>query len=92
MLKVLASAAAAGLLALSFHGAHAAPIAGAPAGASAPDSGIVLVHGFHRQCRWGPGGWHRHDSRGRRRLCRTWSGSGPRPPACIRIGSVWVCQ
>jgi hypothetical protein len=92
MIKALTGAAAAGLLALSFYGAHAMPIQSAPAGAAAPGAGIVNVHGFHRSCKLGPGGWHRHNKFGERRPCRRWGGKGKRPDACIKVGPIWYCD
>jgi hypothetical protein len=55
-------------------------------------NGIVLVHGYHRSCERGPGGWHRHNRFGERRPCREWRGQGRRPDYCVRVGPVWYCD
>lgn len=71
--------------------ANAAPatIGHVPDGLS---SGLIQVHGYHRSCQRGPGGWHRHDRFGERRLCRQWDGRGRRPDACVRVGPIWYCD
>jgi hypothetical protein len=56
------------------------------------NNGIVQVHGLHRSCQRGPGGWHRHNRFGERRLCREWRGEGRRPDGCVRVGPVWFCD
>lgn len=53
---------------------------------------VVRVHGDHRSCERGPGGWHRHNRFGERRPCREWRGEGRRPDACVRFGPVWYCD
>ena len=55
-------------------------------------SDIVRVHGNHRSCERGPGGWHRHNRYGERRPCREWRGEGRRPDACVRVGPIWYCD
>jgi hypothetical protein len=92
MLKLLTSAAAAGLLAITMNAAHAAPIQGAPGGVTAPQSSVDLVHGFHRECRRGPRGWHRHNKFGERRPCRAWRGQGRRPDVCVKVGPIFYCD
>ncbi len=91
-IKMLTSAAAAGLLALTVHTVHAAPIQGAPAGVTAPESNIIAVHGFHRDCRRDPWGWHRHGKYGNRRACRPWRGKGKRPDYCVKVGPLYYCD
>lgn len=54
--------------------------------------GVVRVHGDHRSCQRGPGGWHRHNRFGERRLCREWRGEGRRPDSCVRVGPLWYCD
>lgn len=56
------------------------------------DSPVVRVHGYHRSCERGPGGWHRHNQFGERRPCREWRGRGPRPDYCVRVGPLWYCD
>jgi len=53
---------------------------------------VIQVHGFHRSCQRGPGGWHRHNRFGEWRPCREWRGGGPRPDACVRVGPIWYCD
>jgi hypothetical protein len=53
---------------------------------------VTKVHGNHRSCRRGPGGWHRHNRFGERRPCRQWRGQGRRPNACVRVGPIWYCD
>jgi hypothetical protein len=55
-------------------------------------NGVTQVHGGHRSCERGPGGWHRHNRYGERRHCRTWDGRGRRPDACVKFGPVWYCD
>jgi hypothetical protein len=55
-------------------------------------NGVVQVHGNHRSCERGPGGWHRHNQFGERRPCREWHGRGRRPDACVKFGPVWYCD
>jgi hypothetical protein len=55
-------------------------------------AGIVRVHGEHRSCQRGPGGWHRHNRFGERRPCREWRGGGRRPDYCVRVGPLWYCD
>ena len=54
--------------------------------------GVTQVHGNHRSCERGPGGWHRHNRYGERRPCREWRGQGRRPDACVKFGPVWYCD
>jgi hypothetical protein len=85
------------VLALTGVFAAAASVAGAapsnigqmPEGVS---NGVVQVHGNHRSCERGPGGWHRHNQFGERRPCREWHGRGRRPDACVKFGPVWYCD
>lgn len=90
--KVLIGAAGAGLLAASYVAAGAAPLQAPSAGATAPGAGVTQVHGFHRDCRRGPGGWHRHNKWGERRACRAWRGQGKRPDFCVKIGALYYCD
>jgi hypothetical protein len=53
---------------------------------------LVQVHGYHRSCERGPGGWHRHNRYGERRHCREWRGEGRRPDYCVRVGPLWYCD
>jgi hypothetical protein len=53
---------------------------------------VIPVHGFHRSCQRGPGGWHRHNRYGERRLCRRWDGRGRRPNACVQVGPIYYCD
>lgn len=55
-------------------------------------SDIVRVHGRHRSCERGPGGWHRHNRYGERRPCREWRGQGRRPDYCVRVGPIYYCD
>ncbi len=91
MIGALKISAAAVLLAATASIAGAAPagIGQVPDGAY---SGVVQVHGRHRSCERGPGGWHRHNRFGERRLCREWRGQGRRPDACVRVGPIWYCD
>ena len=78
-LKIALGTAALGLASAA---AQAAPLPVQP-GPDAADTAIILAHAGnrHRDCEWAPGGWHRHDGRGRRADCR------PRRPA--GIGWFW---
>jgi hypothetical protein len=50
-------------------------------------SGIELVHGGHRSCRAGPGGWHRHARDGDRVRCgRSVRVYRSEPSVSIRVG------
>jgi hypothetical protein len=53
---------------------------------------VIKVHGNHRSCERGPGGWHRHNRFGERRPCRRWHGQGRRPDYCVRVGPVYYCD
>lgn len=53
---------------------------------------VIRVHGNHRSCERGPGGWHRHNRFGERRPCRQWDGRGRRPDACVKFGPIWYCD
>src|SRR4029453_3116333 len=55
-------------------------------------NGVIQVHGSHRSCERGPGGWHRHNRFGEYRPCREWDGRGRRPDACVRVGPIWFCD
>jgi hypothetical protein len=91
MIKPLKILAAAGFLFASASWANAAPanMSHVTDGLSA---GLIQVHGFHRSCQRGPGGWHRHNRFGERRRCRSWDGRGRRPDACVRFGPIWYCD
>lgn len=90
MIKALKTLAAAGLLAATASVVSAAPASlEKPAGVS---NDLVQVHGNHRSCQRGPGGWHRHNKWGERRPCREWRGQGRRPDACVKFGPVWYCD
>jgi hypothetical protein len=69
MIGTLKTMAAAALLAATASMASAAPanMSQVPAGMSGD---VVQVHGDHRSCQRGPGGWHRHNRYGERRPCR----------------------
>jgi hypothetical protein len=88
MVKTLVAAA---LLASTASMASAVPanIAQPPEGLS---SDIVRIHGNHRSCERGPGGWHRHNRYGERRPCREWRGQGRRPDYCVRVGPIYYCD
>lgn len=74
-LKIVAAAALAAI-GLSAGAASAAPLA--PSQGPAADSSLIeKVHGYHRSCQLGPGGWHYHPRRGVRLTCR------PRPRGYI---------
>jgi len=69
--------------------------AGPGVGSNLPEgvnNSVVQVHGNHRACRFGPGGWHRHNRFGEWRPCREWRGGGPRPDSCVRVGPIWFCD
>ena len=87
-LKTLAAAA---LLAASASLAGAAPVTVGQV-PNAVNSGLVQVHGNHRDCERGARGWHRHNRLGERRPCREWRGGGPRPERCVRAGPIWMCD
>ena len=91
MIGPLKTMAAAALLAVTASMASAAPanMSQVQDGAS---SNIVKVHGNHRSCERGRGGWHRHNRFGERRPCRQWRGQGRRPDSCVRFGPVWYCD
>lgn len=91
MIGTLKTMAAAALLAASASIASAAPanMSQVPAGMSGD---VVQVHGNHRACERGPGGWHRHNRHGERRPCREWRGQGRRPDSCVKLGPVWYCD
>ena len=91
MIRTLKTLAAAGLL------ASAATMASAATGSfgQVPDgvtNNLVQVHGSHRSCERGGGGWHRHNRFGERRACREWRGEGRRPDSCVRFGRAWFCD
>jgi hypothetical protein len=84
-----------GILSAVFLGGTALMASAGPAAVQLPDglnNGIVQVHGAHRSCQRGPGGWHRHNRDGERRECREWRGGGRRPDSCVRAGPVWFCD
>lgn len=91
MVGTLKTMAAAALLAATASVAGAAPtnVGHMPVGLS---SDVVQVHGDHRSCQRGPGGWHRHNRYGERRHCREWRGEGRRPDYCVRVGPLWYCD
>ena len=91
MIRTLKTLAAAGLL------ASAATMASAATGsfgqvADGVTNNLVQVHGSHRSCERGGGGWHRHNRFGERRSCREWRGEGRRPDSCVRFGRAWFCD
>jgi len=91
MLNALRILAAASLLAATASISNAAPLnVGQEPGEVSND--LVQVHGGHRSCERGPGGWHRHNRYGERRLCREWRGGGRRPDYCVRVGGVYFCD
>jgi hypothetical protein len=91
MLNALRILGAASLLAVTASITNAAPISvgQAPGGMS---NDLVQIHGSHRSCERGPGGWHRHNRYGERRSCREWRGHGRRPDYCVRVGEVYFCD
>jgi hypothetical protein len=91
MIGTLKTVAVAALLAATASMATAAPanVGHLPDGLS---SDLVRVHGDHRSCQRGPGGWHRHNRNGERRPCREWRGEGRRPDACVKFGPIWYCD
>jgi Spy/CpxP family protein refolding chaperone len=91
MIGTLKTMAAAAVLAATASMASAAPanMSQVPAGVSGD---VVQVHGNHRSCQRGPGGWHRHNRNGERRQCREWRGQGRRPDACVKFGPIWYCD
>lgn len=91
MHKTFKTLAVAGLAAAGASMTSAAPVkvAQVPEGLS---GGLVQVHGEHRSCQRGPGGWHRHNRYGERRHCREWRGEGRRPDYCVRVGPIWYCD
>ena len=91
MLNALRILAGASLLAATASITNAAPLnVGQELGAVSND--LVQVHGGHRSCERGPGGWHRHNRYGERRYCREWRGQGRRPDYCVRVGGVYFCD
>ena len=91
MIGTLKTLAAAAFLAAtaSMAGAGPATMSQVPDGVG---SNVVRVHGNHRSCERGGGGWHRHNRNGERRQCREWRGQGRRPDSCVRFGPVWYCD
>ena len=91
MIGMLKTTAAAALLAATASIASAAPtsVGQMREGLS---NGVIQVHGDHRSCQRGRGGWHRHNRFGERRPCREWRGEGRRPEACVRVGPIWFCD
>jgi hypothetical protein len=91
MLNKFRILAAASLLAIAASTANAAPMnLNQETGGVRHD--LVQIHGGHRSCERGPGGWHRHNRYGERRLCREWRGQGRRPDYCVRVGGVYICD
>jgi len=91
MLNTLRILAGAGLLAATASITNAAPMSvGQELGAGS--NALVQIHGSHRSCERGPGGWHRHNRYGERRHCREWHGQGRRPDYCVRVGGVYFCD
>jgi hypothetical protein len=91
MLKMLMKLAAASLLATTASMAVAAPSTNLQS-TRGVENDIVRVHGRHRSCERGPGGWHRHNHYGERRHCREWRGEGRRPDFCVRVGRAFYCD
>jgi len=90
-MRMLRIVAVAGLVAAGSVANAAAFTARLPANVG--NGGIVeQVHGFHRSCQRGPGGWHRHNQFGDRRPCREWRGDGRRPDFWVRVGPIWYCD
>jgi hypothetical protein len=91
MVGVLKTAAVVAFAVAAVSTAGAAPsyVGQLPDGQTA---GVVRVHGEHRSCQRGPGGWHRHNRFGERRPCREWRGEGRRPDYCVRVGPLWYCD
>lgn len=88
MLKILTLAGLVGTVSV----ANATPFA-ARQQADVSYGGLVeQVHGSHHSCQRGPGGWHRHNQFGERRLCRAWRGRDRRPDFCVRVGPIWYCD
>ena len=84
-----------GLMAVS-GAANAAAIPGAvPQADNAAQSLIDKVHGDHRSCEEGAGGWHRHNRYGERLPCRPpsygyrYEGHRPPPRRCTKD---WHCE
>jgi hypothetical protein len=86
MNRCLTSALFASALMLGMTPANAAPLSATPVDQAA-DSGIEPVHGGHRSCRSGGGGWHRHTRDGDRVRCgRSVRVYRSEPSVSIRVG------
>jgi hypothetical protein len=92
MIRALKTAGAAAVLAITASVAGAAAPSSVGPVAEGVDNSLVRVHGYHRSCERGPGGWHRHNQWGERRPCRRWDGRGRRPDYCVRVGPIWYCD
>lgn len=95
MMRLIQIAIAAVIFAASASFASAAPATNLGDVGTKITSGLTEVHGRHRACRRGPGGWHRHVwRRGRfqRRQCRQWRGRGNRPRDCVKVGPIYFCD
>lgn len=90
-MKILCMTLGTGLGALALASAVAAAPVGQASTPGTPPTDVVTVHGVHRTCQLGPAGWHRHNRFGDRIPCQRWSGVGPRPSACVRVGGIWWC-
>jgi hypothetical protein len=91
-MKLALSGMVGGMVLLATGSAAIAAPTGMVAVQSGVSSDLVLVHGNHRSCQRGSGGWHRHNRFGERRPCRRWDGRGRRPDACVKFGPIWYCD
>ena len=86
MNRCLTSALFASAIMFGATAANAAPLSATPATSEAV-SGVELVHGGHRSCREGGGGWHRHSWDGDRIRCgRSVRVYRSEPSVSIRVG------
>lgn len=86
MNRCLTSALFAAALMMGMSTANAAPLSATQANAEV-DNGLELVHGGHRSCRAGAGGWHRHTRDGDRVRCgRSVRVYRSEPSVSIRVG------
>jgi hypothetical protein len=86
MNRCLSSVLFASALVMAMNVAKAAPLPATQANSSV-GSGVDLVHGGHRSCRAGPGGWHRHARDGDRVRCgRSVRVYRSEPSVSIRVG------
>ena len=86
MNRCLASALFASALMIGMSAANAAPLSATSMNAEV-GNGLELVHGGHRSCRAGAGGWHRHTRHGDRVRCgRSVRVYRSEPSVSIRVG------